>query len=244
MARLRDSWRTSLPAPQQPRNPQPEAIARKPYYTMEGPFGALLDSETDTLSFEAFQTFEIEELMTMGDRIVVPVLLYLFHRMERRLDGAPSLFIIDEAWVALGHATSRGKIREWLKVLRRANCAVVLATQSLSDATASGIVDVIKESCPTKIFLANFAAREEGTVEFYTQFGLNERQIDIIATATPKQHYYLVQPEGRRLFDLALGPVELSFLGVSGKDDLRRVRECAARYGADWPAHWLNQRGL
>src|SRR5829696_5436802 len=213
-------------------------------YTMEGPFGALLDSETDTLSFEAYQTFEIEELVTMGDRIVVPVLLYLFHRMERRLDGAPSLFIIDEAWVALGHPTFRGKIREWLKVLRRANCAVVLATQSLSDATTCGIVDVIKESCPTKIFLANFAAREEGAVEFYTQFGLNERQIDIIATATPKQHYYLVQPEGRRLFDLALGPVELSFLGVSGKDDLRRVRECAARYGVDWPAHWLKQKGL
>ena len=87
-----------------------------------------------------------------------------------------------------------------------------LATQSLSDATASGIVDVIKESCPTKIFLANFAAREEGTVEFYTQFGLNERQIDIIATATPKQHYSLVQPEGRRLFDLGFraGQAELS----------------------------------
>ena len=90
----------------------------------------------------------------------------------------------------------------------------------------------------------NHAAREEGVIEFYTQFGLNERQIDIIASATPKQHYYLVQPEGRRLFDLVLGPVELSFLGVSGKEDLRRVRECAARFGADWPAHWLNQRGL
>ena len=89
--------------------------------------------------------------------------------------------------------------------------------------------------------LSQFAA-EEGTVEFYTQFGLNKRQIDIIATATPKQHYYLVQPEGRRLFDLALGPVELSFLGVSGKDDLRRVRECAARYGAEWPADWLGKR--
>ena len=92
--------------------------------------------------------------------------------------------------------------------------------------------------------LTQLCRREEGTVEFYTQFGLNERQIDIIATATPKQHYYLVQPEGRRLFDLALGPVELSFFGVSGKDDLRRVRECAARYGADWPAYWLSQRGL
>src|SRR3954451_9525797 len=31
MARLRVSWRTSLTAPQQARNPQPESIARSPY---------------------------------------------------------------------------------------------------------------------------------------------------------------------------------------------------------------------
>jgi type IV secretion system protein TrbE len=213
-------------------------------YTVEGPFGALLDSEADTLAFDTFQTFEIEELMAMGDRIVVPVLLYLFHRMERRLEGQPSLFLIDEAWVALGHPTFRDKIRAWLKVLRKANCAVVLATQSLSDALNSGILDVIKESCPTKIFLPNHAAREEGVIEFYTQFGLNERQIEIIASATPKQHYYLVQPEGRRLFDLALGPIALSFVGATGKEDLRRVRDLEARYGSAWPNHWLNEREL
>lgn len=213
-------------------------------YTMEGPLGSLLDSEADTLDFEAFQTFEIEELMAMGDRIVIPVLLYLFHRMEGRLEGQPSLFIIDEAWIALGHPTFRDKVREWLKVLRKANCAVVLATQSLSDAARSGIVDVIKESCPTKIFLPNHAAKEAGTVDFYSDFGLNERQIEIVASATPKQHYYLVQPDGRRLFDLALGPVALSFVGATGKEDLRRVCELEARFGTDWPARWLNERGL
>src|SRR5215212_5433852 len=36
MARLRDSWPTSLPAAQQPRNPQSESIARSPYYTCLG----------------------------------------------------------------------------------------------------------------------------------------------------------------------------------------------------------------
>src|SRR4051794_11380157 len=142
---------------------------------IENGISALLDSEADTLAFDTFQTFEIEELMAMGDRIIIPVLLYLFHRMERRLEGQPSLFILDEAWIALGHPTFRDKIREWLKMLRKANCAVVLATQSLSDATKSGIIDVIKESCPTKIFLPNHAATEEGMVDFYTQFGLNER---------------------------------------------------------------------
>src|SRR3546814_10895871 len=70
--------------------------------------------------------------MNMGERNLVPVLTYLFRRIEKRLTGAPSLIILDEAWLMLGHPLFRDKIREWLKVLRKANCAVVLATQSIS----------------------------------------------------------------------------------------------------------------
>jgi hypothetical protein len=95
----------------------------------------------------------------------------------------------------LGHVTFRNKIREWLKVLRKANCAVVLATQSISDAERSGIIDVLKESCPTKICLPNGAAREPGTREFYERIGFNERQIEIVATATPKREYYVSSPK-------------------------------------------------
>src|SRR5690606_36738349 len=147
------------------------------------------------------------------------VLLYLFRRIEKRLTGAPNLIVLDEAWLMLGHPTFRDKIRERLKVLRKANYAVLLATQSISDAEHSGIIDALKESCPTKICLPNGAAREPGTRDFYERIGFNERQIEIVATATPKREYYVASPEGRRLFDMALGPVALAFAGASGKED-------------------------
>lgn len=214
------------------------------HYTVDGPMGQLLDAEEDGLALGAFQCFEIEELMNMGERNLVPVLTYLFRRIEKRLTGAPSLIILDEAWLMLGHPVFRDKIREWLKVLRKANCAVVLATQSISDAERSGIIDVLKESCPTKICLPNGAAREPGTREFYERIGFNERQIEIVATALPKREYYVVSPEGRRLFDMALGPVALSFVGASGKEDLKRIRALHSEHGAGWPLHWLQQRGI
>ena len=214
------------------------------HYTVDGPMGQLLDAEEDGLALGAFQCFEIEELMNMGERNLVPVLTYLFRRIEKRLTGAPSLIILDEAWLMLGHPVFRDKIREWLKVLRKANCAVVLATQSISDAERSGIIDVLKESCPTKICLPNGAAREPGTREFYERIGFNERQIEIVATAIPKRDYYVVSPEGRRLFDMALGPVALSFVGASGKEDLKRIRALHFEHGAAWPLHWLQQRGI
>ncbi|QND44536.1 VirB4 family type IV secretion/conjugal transfer ATPase (plasmid) [Rhizobium lusitanum] len=214
------------------------------HYTVDGPMGQLLDAEEDGLALGSFQTFEVEELMNMGERNLVPVLTYLFRRIEKRLTGAPSLIILDEAWIMLGHPVFRDKIREWLKVLRKANCAVVLATQSISDAERSGIVDVLKESCPTKICLPNGAARETGTREFYERIGFNERQIEIVATALAKREYYVASPEGRRLFDMTLGPVALSFVGASSKDDLARVRALETQHGAGWPLHWLEQRGI
>ncbi len=214
------------------------------HYTVDGPMGQLLDAEEDGLALGAFQCFEIEELMNMGERNLVPVLTYLFRRIEKRLTGAPSLIILDEAWLMLGHPVFRDKIREWLKVLRKANCAVVLATQSISDAERSGIIDVLKESCPTKFCLPNGAAREPGTREFYERIGFNERQIEIVATAIPKREYYVVSPEGRRLFNMALGPVALSFVGATGKEDLKRIRTLHSEHGAAWPLHWLQQRGI
>lgn len=214
------------------------------HYTVDGPMGHLLDAETDGLTLGQFQTFEIEELMNMGERSLVPVLTYLFRRIEKRLTGAPSLILLDEAWLMLGHPVFRDKIREWLKVLRKANCAVVLATQSISDAERSGIIDVLKESCPTKICLPNGAAREPGTREFYERIGFNSRQIEIVANAIPKRDYYVTSPDGRRLFDMALGPVALAFVGASGREHLKRIMELKTAHGPAWPARWMEERGI
>ncbi len=71
----------------------------------------------------------------------------------------------------LGHPVFRDKIKNWLKVLRKANCMVIMATQNLSDATGSGILDVIVETTATKIFLPNLAAKNEDNAALYSQMG-------------------------------------------------------------------------
>lgn len=143
----------------------------------------------------------------------------------------------------LGHPVFREKIREWLKVLRKANVAVVFATQSLSDLVRSGIADVVFESCPTKLLLPNPEAMTETSRPLYTQIGLNSRQIEIVAMAVPKRQYYLMQPGGRRLFELGLSPPELAFVGASSKEDIARIRALRASQGEAWPAAWLRERG-
>lgn len=212
------------------------------HYTLNGGTGRLLDGDDDDLNVSNFTVFEIDELMAMGEQNAIPVLLYLFRRFEKTLTGQPAFLLLDEAWVMLGHKVFRDKLRQWLKELRKQNCAVVLATQSLSDAVNSGIVDVLIEQCSTKIFLPNREADLHGPAEFYRKFGLNDREIMLIKTAQPKRHYYYTSALGRRMFELGLGPVALSFVAVSDKDSIRDVKALQDQHGSEWPIKWMERR--
>ena len=213
-------------------------------YTIDGTMGHLLDAEQDGLNLSSFTTFEIEELMNLGDKYALPTLLYLFRRIERSLVGQPAAIILDEAWLMLGHPVFRAKIREWLKVMRKNNCLVLMATQSLSDAANSGILDVIVESTATKIFLPNVFARDEEASALYRRMGLNSRQIEILASAIPKQQYYYVSENGRRLYDLALGSLALAFVGSTDKESIATIKNLCDKYGDAWVKEWLAIKGL
>lgn len=216
-----------------------EAMAQ---YTLEGPSGELLDGEQDSVSFNQFSTIEISELMQMGDRIALPVLLYLFRKIERMLQGQPSLIILDECWLMLDHAVFREKIREWLKVLRKANCAVVMATQSVEDAAVSGIMGVINESCASKILLPNREIHDESINAFYkNNMALNDNEISLLNEAVPKKQYYYRSSRGRRIFELNLKPRTLAFVGISSPNDIARIRALSGSNPEDWQYRWLSE---
>ena len=214
-------------------------------YTLEGPFGSLLDAAEDQLALADVQCFETETLMAQPGA-VLPVLTYLFHRLEERFDGSPTLLVLDEAWLFLDNPLFAARIREWLKVLRKKNVAVVFATQSLADIADSSIAPAIVESCPQRIFLPNDRAVEPQQRAAYEKFGLNERQVELIARATPKRDYYLQSRRGNRLFDLGLGRIALAFCGASDPASQKRIDLILAEGGgpAAFARRWLADRGL
>ena len=211
--------------------------------TLKGPLGSLLDASEDGLEGGRFEVFEMSHLMELREKVVVPVLLYLFHRLEQRLDGSPTLLVIDEAWTFLMHGLFSERIQTWLKELRKHNAAVVFATQSLADIQRSEKRHVIYESCPAKILLPNPEASSDHVRSLYQEIGLNPREISHVARAVPKRHYYLSSPDGRRLIDLELGPAALAFVGASDRESLRRIDELERTHGPAWPAAWLEERG-
>ncbi|GAY20407.1 conjugal transfer protein TrbE [Sphingobium fuliginis] len=218
-------------------------IALQPY-TLEGPHGRLLDAAEQHLELADVQCFETEALMGQTGA-VAPVLTYLFHRLEERFDGRPTLLILDEAWIFLDHPLFAARIREWLKVLRKKNVAVLFATQSLADIAGSAIAPAIIESCPQRILLPNDRAIEPQGHDIYARFGLNDRQIELIARATPKRHYYLQSARGNRLFELGLGPIALALCGSSEPAAQARIDATLAEQGRDRFAEaFLRDAGL
>jgi type IV secretion system protein VirB4 len=195
-----------------------------------GPYADILDANATRLRDGDWQTFEMEGLYGRPPAIA-PTLDYLFHRLEGRFNGRPTLLVLDEAWLFLDDPLFAGKIREWLKTLRRRNVSVVFASQSLDDIANSRIASALIENCPTRIFLPNDRAQEPKTRELYNSFGLSSRQIQIIATAVPKAQYYYQSRVGNRLFELGLSETALAIVGSSSRDDLNTIDDIVARTG-------------
>jgi len=212
-------------------------------YCVGGAWGRLLDAESEHLGTATVQAFETEGLT--GTDAAPAVLAYLFHRIEDRLDGSPTLIIVDEGWLALDDEGFAGQLREWLKTLRKKNASVIFATQSLSDIDGSAIAPAIIESCQTRLLLPNERAIEPQITAIYRRFGLNDRQIEIIARAMPKRDYYCQSRRGNRLFDLGLSDVALSLCAASSKTDQAAIAQLLAEHGPDgFLDAWLRHRGV
>jgi type IV secretion system protein VirB4 len=213
-------------------------------FTHAGPYGRLLDHDRTSLGYGAVQAFEMDDLMRRP-QAVGAVLSALFHVLEQRFDGSPTLLVLDEAWLFLKDAFFAAAMQDWLKTLRKKNVAVVFASQELADVEASPIASTIIEACLTRIFLPNDRAREPRSRAFYERLGLNSRQIALIANATPKRDYYLVARDGCRLFELGLGPATLAFVGASRPEDHALINRVLAETNeAGFPAAWLEARGM
>ena len=213
-------------------------------YDTDSPMGKLLSGKRDNLSISKFTLFEIETLLTLGDRWALPVLDYVFRRIQLSLKGQPAFLFLDEAWIMFQNPVFMSKIIEWLKVFRKANCSVILSTQSFSDAFNPALMSALVEYTASKIFLPNVYAKNPEFAEQFKRLGLNSQQVNILAEATPKRDYYHLTSKGARLCDLALGPLFLAFGGSSDADSIASIDKLYSEYGDGWIHKWLSAKNL
>jgi type IV secretion system protein VirB4 len=189
-----------------------------------------LDLDARTLGFDMTALLDSPTLRT-------PTMLYLFHRVDERLDGEPTMILIDEGWKALDDPVFAARIRDWLKTLRKRNALVGFATQSARDALDSRISSAIVEQTATMIFMPNPRARPE---DYCEGFGLSEHELELIRQLPAHSRCFLVRHANHSVvarLDLAGEPDLLTVL--SGREaSVRKLDRLRDELG-DAPAHWF-----
>lgn len=217
----------------------------KPYITSTGGGmqSTIFDDENDSLSLSDFTVFELERLTKKGDHILIPAIRYLFHMIERSVDGSPIVILIDEAATPFKHPIFRNILDDWLRKIAKKNVYLVMASQQLNDVMNSEIFDVLTDNCKTKILLANESAQKDYMKDLYKKFGLNEKQIELVANAIAQKEYYYMSPLGNRMFRLDLGSTALAFLGRTSVDDINNAKIIKQKFGNEFGYHWLKYTG-
>lgn len=214
-------------------------------YAGKGAYAKYFDGDSDFLIESRYTVFEMEKIAETKNAIV-PALNYLFHKIEVDMIDKlrPTIITLDEAWLFLNNKKFEKRIESWLRVMRKNKVYVIIATQSTSDITESDIKNVILDNCPTRIYLPNPEAESEVQTEKYRLFNLNDREINIIARATPKRQYYFKSPLGSRLFEFAFSPLELAYLAASSGEDQKKCIDLQHLNNVDFNKAWLDYKGL
>jgi type IV secretion system protein VirB4 len=219
------------------RRPQPGDLAsRLDAWIGDGEHGWLFDNAEDRLDLSARTLgFDMTALLETP-RLRTPVMMYLFHRIEERLDGQPTMILIDEGWKALDDEVFAARIRDWLKTLRKRNALVGFATQSARDALDSRIATALVEQTATMVFMPNARARAE---DYCDGFGLTAHELDLIRSLPAHSRCFLVRQSDASVvvrLDLSGLPEVLAVL--SGREStVRRLDALRAELG-DEPAAW------
>jgi type IV secretion/conjugal transfer VirB4 family ATPase len=192
-------------------------------WTVSGQYGFLFDNTEDTLSFSRFQTFNFHGWGDAPD-VLEPLLFYVLHRASNEITDPNKLatfkmFLLDEAWLFIKNETIRTYIVQAQKTWRKHNAAMILATQSIKELQESGMLQIVSESCPTKIFLAN----PEMDRDLYREaFHLNDTELDLIAGLIPPGQMLIRKAQSSKKVQLNVDSVSHWMATNNARDNLKK----------------------
>ena len=216
-------------------------------YLESGAYGELLDGKaSQRRADERFRVVELRRVLSMPRAVSAPTLVHLFGELSS-LFGRDRLtcLSIEEGHTALGHSLFARKLEDALLTVRKRNGFVVFVLHSPAEMLDSPLWSALVGSCQRRIFLPDAEAGSNDAVrEGYRQLGLGTREIDGIARAEAKRHYYVSSSEGSQWVDLVLSDLELAIFGAAGDGTAARLRELRAEHGAGWLEAWLTEQGV
>ncbi|MBY0379364.1 MAG: hypothetical protein K2P99_03070 [Burkholderiales bacterium] len=207
----------------------------------------VFSANKDKIKLNRFNVFEMSEVMDKGETTIIPVLKYLFYKILSQLDGRPTTIIIEEAWMAFNNPTFSKELAKWLDTMRKLNVNIVMVTLNVAQVAKSSIKDTLLQQCATTLLTPNFKLAKDETIrQAYIEFGLTPCQLDILANAQAKRQYYLINPDGCKLFNLDMDNFKISkaFFCRIGIEDLLKAKDIKNYHQENFAKKWLDYCGL
>ena len=198
----------------------------------EGPYAGTFDGPPDDkLDLNADWTVIDLAGATEHPDWCTAALFFLFERFRMVIDDPATidrlkLMIVDEAWKYLADPAVLNTLTEAAKTWRKRNAALILATQSVLDVTATPLAKTLLESLPTKLFLANpdFPAEAAETLK------LSPSEYETVRGLTAKRELFLYRSRERIVLQLEVDP-ETYWLATSSPVESQLRAKMVERYG-------------
>jgi type IV secretion system protein VirB4 len=202
-----------------------------------GEYAWLFDNPIDQLTLDTRTAgFDMTALLD-NPALRTPAMMYLFHRVDERLDGSPSMIVIDEGWKALDDDVFVHRLKDWMKTIRKRNGVVGFATQSASDAIESKIAATIIEQSATQLFMSNPKAQAS---DYCDGFGLTAHELDLVRSLPEHLRCVLIKQGGNSVVArLDMGNMPDAITVLSGREASVRILDALRRDHGDAPSEWM-----
>jgi len=206
-----------------------------------GDYAWVFDNDRDDvaplLARHALVGFDVTDFLD-NEVVRAPLTMYLFHLVNRMVDGRPLVCWMDEFAKLLNDPAFAKFAKNGLETWRKKNANIATFTQSTSHVLESSIARAIVEQTPTKILFPN----PEADYDEYTRgFNLTDREFALIKEELePGSRQFLIkQNHVSVIAQLDLHGFDDALHIISGRtSNVRLMRECIATFGPA-PDQWL-----
>ncbi len=201
----------------------------------KGKYSFIFDHEDENpLTDNLVNSFNLTPIMS-HKALIVPVMSYILHKIEMGLNGERTMIVLDEAWKLVDNYAIGPKINDLLIRLRKKNCMVIFATESIKDIASSNITQAINHNITTQMFLP-----DPNPTEYYkTVFGLNDSEFALLSAMSSDEHHFLFKYEDAVVASLNLSRLSDAITVLSSNPKtLLAMHKAMDKYG-DNPQDWL-----
>jgi len=179
-----------------------------------GANGSWFDNPAQPMDLGNHVCFECKDMFS-NQVVAAQAMSYLFYLIEKLLDDTPTIVSIEETWFFLDNQRFVQRIDNFLRTLGKRNGSLWIVTQNQKEIDECAIRNSLMSNVPNTLYLPD--PNIKVNAELYREAGLLDEEIDRIAQATPKRHYYLKTASVNRMLDLSLPEEIVACIGSGSR---------------------------